>query len=435
MADKSTQIVVTASLFLLLTWIAVGLRVYCRAYLVRSLGIDDKLMAFLLLWWILELMNVVSTCLLKISVGFFLLRVAVDRPHVWILRVLMAGTVFFGATYLAMVAAQCRPLSTYWTQGPRTPGHCWPRQVIYVMTIAATVVNTGADFVFGTLPWFIVRSLNIPLGNKIVVVCILGLAAMTFRGSTATIVRAFYIPSLLESDNFLYETSGFAIWSTVEPGVGMIAASIATLRPLYRLIVSKLHGSLGSRNPRAAEREMRARQQARRNETRRMVRRAHNLDTESGPVGTDIMSPRGIFEVEPRLGESSKYTNSTNRVELSHIATIPESVGVVNPNSRESSARPEGDPGRAREPTDGDSGGSGSREPREHGSQVEDVRELSSGLFSPRIAWEPPQVSPFSSSWSLRTRDSRRSSQNGARTGAQKSETIDRMKLDGHVQP
>ncbi|TID01932.1 hypothetical protein CH35J_004663 [Colletotrichum higginsianum] len=385
MADKSTQIVVTASLFLLLTWIAVGLRVYCRAYLVRSLGIDDKLMAFLLvfftaylggqiygstrgighrdadmspqvrleslrLWWILELMNVVSTCLLKISVGFFLLRVAVDRPHVWILRVLMAGTVFFGATYLAMVAAQCRPLSTYWTQGPRTPGHCWPRQVIYVMTIAATVVNTGADFVFGTLPWFIVRSLNIPLGNKIVVVCILGLAAI---GSTATIVRAFYIPSLLESDNFLYETSGFAIWSTVEPGVGMIAASIATLRPLYRLIVSKLHGSLGSRNPRAAEREMRARQQARRNETRRMVRRAHNLDTESGPVGTDIMSPRGIFEVEPRLGESSKYTNSTNRVELSHIATIPESVGVVNPNSRESSARPEGDPGRAREPTDG----------------------------------------------------------------------------------
>lgn len=123
-------------------------------------------------------MNVVSTCLLKISVGFFLLRVAVDRPHVWILRVLMAGTVFFGATYLAMVTAQCRPLSTYWTQGPRTPGHCWPRQVIYVMTIAATVVNTGADFVFGTLPWFIVRSLNIPLGTKIVVVCILGLAAM-----------------------------------------------------------------------------------------------------------------------------------------------------------------------------------------------------------------------------------------------------------------
>lgn len=215
----------------------------------------------------------------------------------------------------------------------------------------------------------------------------------------------------------------------------MIAASIATLRPLYRLIVSKLHGSLGSRNPRAAEREMRARQQARRNETRRMVRRAHNLDTESGPVGTDIMSPRGIFEVEPRLGESSKYTNSTNRVELSRIAAVPESVGVVDPNSRESSARPEGDPGRAREPTDGDSGEVGSREPREHGSQVEDVRELSSGLFSPRIAWEPPQVSPFSSSWSLRTHDSRRSSQNGARTGAQKSETIDRMKLDGHVEP
>lgn len=90
----------------------------------------------------------------------------------------MAGTVVFGSTYLVMVVLQCRPISTYWEQGPRTPDKCWPKQVIYIMTIAATVINTSADFVFGTLPWFIVRSMNLPIGTKIVVVCILGLAAM-----------------------------------------------------------------------------------------------------------------------------------------------------------------------------------------------------------------------------------------------------------------
>ncbi|KAJ0304965.1 uncharacterized protein N0V96_011751 [Colletotrichum fioriniae] len=178
MADKSVQIVVTASAFLLLAWLAVSLRVYCRTTLVRSVGIDDKIMVFLLLWWILELLNVVSTCLLKISVGYFLLRVALDRPHIWIIRALMVGTVFFGTTYLFMVAFQCRPVPTYWEEGPRTPEKCWPSRVIYIMTIAATVINTSADFIFGALPWFIIRSMNLPIGTKIVVVCILGLAAV-----------------------------------------------------------------------------------------------------------------------------------------------------------------------------------------------------------------------------------------------------------------
>ncbi|KXH48091.1 hypothetical protein CSAL01_11029 [Colletotrichum salicis] len=164
MADKSVQIVATASAFLLLTWLAVSLRVYCRTVLVRSFGVDDKIMVFLLLkviftgylvlqiyggkhgigwvdteitaserrtmlllWWILELLNVISTCVLKISVGYFLLRVALDRPHIWKIRALMVGTVVFGTTYLFMVAFQCRPVSTYWEEGPRTPENAGSR--------------------------------------------------------------------------------------------------------------------------------------------------------------------------------------------------------------------------------------------------------------------------------------------------------------------
>ncbi|KAL3292038.1 integral membrane protein [Colletotrichum asianum] len=342
MADRSGQVIAVAILFLVLTWFAVGLRIYCRTFLVRCIGNDDKVMGILLvlftvylglqvyggtrgiglpdvdltpqkkleclkLWWILELLNVCSTCLLKISVGYFLLRVAIERPHILTIWLLMAGTVVFGTTYLLMVAFQCRPVPTYWEQGPRTPEKCWPRQVILIMTIAATVINTSADFIFGTLPWFIVRSMNLPLGTKIVVVCILGLAAI---GSTATVVRAFYIPTLLDGENFLYETTNFAIWSTVEPGVGIIAACIATLRPLYKLVVTQMRrtGSSGFRRD-----QWRQRQQARRNETSRQVRAAHNLDPENPPpTDTDLTSPQGIFEVNPPpLPPLSKNTNST----------------------------------------------------------------------------------------------------------------------------
>ncbi|EXF73530.1 hypothetical protein CFIO01_02822 [Colletotrichum fioriniae PJ7] len=331
MADKSVQIVVTASVFLILTWLAVSLRLYCRTTLVRSVGIDDKITVFLLiiftgylvlqiyggthgigrrdteitagekrammlLWWILELLNVVSTCLLKISVGYFLLRVALDRPHIWIIRALMVGTVVFGTAYLFMVAFQCRPVPTYWEEGPRTPEKCWASRVIYIMTIAATVINTSADFIFGALPWFIVRSMNLPIGTKIVVVCIMGLAAV-----------AFYIPTLLDGEDFLYETSNFAIWSTVEPGIGIVAASIATLRPLYQMVLTKMGRSSIYRQ----RRDRLERQQARRNETSRMVRQVHNLDPEDGPADSDVTSPHGILEVNPPSHHVSKQTEST----------------------------------------------------------------------------------------------------------------------------
>ncbi|KAJ0360058.1 hypothetical protein COL154_007804 [Colletotrichum chrysophilum] len=302
MADRSAQVIAVAILFLVLTWLAVGLRIYCRTFLIRCIGNDDKVMGIVLiyggtrgiglldvdltpqkkleslkLWWILELLNVCSTCLLKISVGYFLLRVAIERPHILTIWLLMAGTVVFGTTYLLMVAFQCRPVPTYWEQGPRTPDKCWPRQVILIMTIAATVINTSADFIFGTLPWFIVRSMNLPLGTKIVVVD---------------------------------ETTTFAIWSTVEPGVGIIAASIATLRPLYKLVATKIRrtNSSGFRRD-----QWRQRQQARRNETIRQVRAAHNLDPENPPpTDADLTSPHGIFEVNPPpLPPLSKNTNST----------------------------------------------------------------------------------------------------------------------------
>lgn len=67
---------------------------------------------------------------------------------------------------------------------------------------------------------------------------------MMNRGSTATIIRIPYIKQLAQ-DDFLYSTTDVAIWSTVEPGIGITAAAMATLRPLFRTFLSrsKLFGS------------------------------------------------------------------------------------------------------------------------------------------------------------------------------------------------
>ena len=51
-------------------------------------------------------------------------------------------------------------------------------------------------------------------------------------------IRVPYIQVLALTDDFLFNTVNVAIWSTVEPGLGIIAAGAVALRPLFRTFYS-----------------------------------------------------------------------------------------------------------------------------------------------------------------------------------------------------
>jgi hypothetical protein len=54
-------------------------------------------------------MYTLSNCTLKFSIGYFYLRIAVQRWHVWSIYVLMGGTVLFSMVYFLLVLFQCTP--------------------------------------------------------------------------------------------------------------------------------------------------------------------------------------------------------------------------------------------------------------------------------------------------------------------------------------
>lgn len=60
-------------------------------------------------WYLCELLYILVNCLLKFAIGYFYLRVAMQRWHVWAIKILMAGTVFFGIVYFFLVMLQCLP--------------------------------------------------------------------------------------------------------------------------------------------------------------------------------------------------------------------------------------------------------------------------------------------------------------------------------------
>lgn len=121
-------------------------------------------------------------------------------------------------------------MSEFWNNHPAS-AKCIAAGPTKGITYALGAVNAAADWALGTLPFFIVWDLQMKMKTKLLVAGILAFAAI---GSTATIVRMFYIHSLLDGPDFLYATTDVAIWSTVEPGIGIAASSIATLRPLVR---------------------------------------------------------------------------------------------------------------------------------------------------------------------------------------------------------
>ncbi|KAI9685062.1 MAG: hypothetical protein M1822_005454 [Bathelium mastoideum] len=188
-------------------------------------------------WWFCELFYILSSCFLKIAIGQFLLRIAVAKVHRWIIRLVMISTGVFGTFYFLLAVFQCHPPSQWWANlKPNSGPDCLSPSAMVSATYTAGALNTIADWTLGILPIFIVWNLSINRRVKVIVAGILGFAAL---GSTATIVRIPFTKGLAQTDDFLWTTSELAFLSTLEPGIGITAGCLATLKPLLqRILVS-----------------------------------------------------------------------------------------------------------------------------------------------------------------------------------------------------
>lgn len=78
------------------------------------------------------------------------------------------------------------------------------------------------------------------------------LTKLFHSASTATLVRLKYLATYNSPDNYLLNIANTAIWSIVESGLGLIAGSLATLRPLLKHIPFFRSESTAQANKRAS---------------------------------------------------------------------------------------------------------------------------------------------------------------------------------------
>ncbi|KXJ89532.1 hypothetical protein Micbo1qcDRAFT_213023 [Microdochium bolleyi] len=253
---------------LALSSIATALRVYCRGWVIKAFALDDWLAVaaqFLFaifcayeisgvhygtgqhfadlskeaipkamqMWWTCEPLYVLANMAIKASIALFLLRICITKTHRIVIWTCLIVTEVYSFFFFLLFILQCRPTSLFWLQYTPTPpaGSCLAPEVVAYSFYAYSAISCAVDWTFSILPIFLVWNLQMNTRVKISVVCILAAGVIA---SSATIVRFPYLYSLTDTADFLYSTSDVAIWSTVETGIGITAACVATLRPLLR---------------------------------------------------------------------------------------------------------------------------------------------------------------------------------------------------------
>ncbi|KAH0363448.1 hypothetical protein KCU65_g7397, partial [Aureobasidium melanogenum] len=282
---KSYDMLAISAVFLALSTITVFARIYVRGWMIRAFGWDDWLM---MVAWVLFVITtsllmaiaraeivppgvadpdtvngiltlvvcifglyILTTIIFKLSLAIFFLRVINER---WQRQVIIASVTLytlFGTAWLFIAIFQCGNPADYGKN--EAAGKCLPfRTVLRPLNYTHGVLNAVTDWIFAIIPIFVVRAAQMGRQQKITVITILGLGV---SGSICSIVRLAYVDVIgVKLQDLLVSAPDYAITSIVELGLGITAACLATLRPLFAFWFDKARtnfSSSRSRTPRS----------------------------------------------------------------------------------------------------------------------------------------------------------------------------------------
>ncbi|KND93474.1 hypothetical protein TOPH_01767 [Tolypocladium ophioglossoides CBS 100239] len=281
----SSSLVDTCISLLVLSWVAVGLRTYTRAVLMNNFQADDWLMlvaqsiftiscAFILegvtrglgrhneavltdddrvaalmvcigliehpsppatltlgQWQAIATATyILDMMFIKLSIGIFLLRLSVDNVYKWILRVSLVVIALWSMGVFFWDVFQCTPVEKQWDFRIQY-GHCASAGEVISAAYAVSVMTVLSDWLYALLPIPMLWNVKMTKQAKATVIVILGLGIFA---SVATLIRLKFLAGLEEANDLMFAATDAMVWTLVEPGVAIVASSLATIRPLLR---------------------------------------------------------------------------------------------------------------------------------------------------------------------------------------------------------
>ncbi|KAG8531786.1 uncharacterized protein KY384_003422 [Bacidia gigantensis] len=172
----------------------------------------------------------------KISICLFLVRFTNNQR----LRTVMYWTVGFllisNTVMTVMWIMQCQPVNNAWVLDGK--GTCMSKFEKEAVILTQAIISIVSDFVFAAFPIFYFWRLQVDLKTKIGLWLLMCLGFIT---GVCCIVRTVLNGQSLPDDE-TYDGIVNWTWRLFEVQMGIIAACIPTLRPLYSLIFKKIRG-------------------------------------------------------------------------------------------------------------------------------------------------------------------------------------------------
>ncbi|KAK6859984.1 hypothetical protein PG995_003620 [Apiospora arundinis] len=283
--DDAPHLTGTVITLILLGYLTFGMRVYCRVTRA-SWGMEDSLMAVAmvpfavlsiaclvasfngvgihafrftqpgnehymesgLFWFFLfEVFYCVTIIPIKLSIGYMLVRIAQNRKgYIYAQYVIMAMFTTMNLIAALYIIFQCNPVSAAWDSKLMAEGtHCQDPAILADIYYATTAVNIFTDWATALMPIPLLWNVKLNRNAKVSVAAILGLGIFA---SLSACIRLKYTVNLTNSNDYLFGLCNIVIWGYAENGVGVFVGNLATLRPLFRKMLS-LGGTDDSSKP------------------------------------------------------------------------------------------------------------------------------------------------------------------------------------------
>ncbi|KAK7745157.1 hypothetical protein SLS62_009870 [Diatrype stigma] len=177
---------------------------------------------------------VLNMWLTKLSIAIFLLRIALQKRYRRTIYVSMTIITIWSLALFFWDVFQCTPVKAQWdyTILQRDPNAiCASADSVVMAAYALSVMNILSDWLYALLPIPMIWNVKMTTEAKVTVSMVLGLGIFA---SIATLVRLKFLADLMNTSDILHNGTDAMVWTLIEPGVAIIASSLATIRPLLR---------------------------------------------------------------------------------------------------------------------------------------------------------------------------------------------------------
>jgi hypothetical protein len=187
------------------------------------------------LGFLAEMWYITTLVFLKIAIALFFYRISLERwKKIFICGIIIPLTIFSIAT-VVYNGFHCGVFGSFLVfLFRKIARQCAPDRVTLAITYTHAALTALTDWSFALMPIVILHGSLMSRKEKIIVGILMGFASVS---GVASLIRFRYVGSIVETTETVFvATENLAIWSCIEIGVGIIAASVVCLRPLVRRV-------------------------------------------------------------------------------------------------------------------------------------------------------------------------------------------------------